>query len=419
MLKYGLSAATFVPLTFALILFSPSSAIFSQSPSLDFGFPLLPPTTWEKTSAKEWATTLQLPVESETKYQSSYRAYCTPQIQVLGANLKSIALIATDDQPDQLTIMFANKGDSASTYLRSNATANASLKDITEIKRLIQADHDVLSKNISERLGKPSTQGFGGSGKAREFPQRWDYQGTAFLLSERPGEYCVLRILPSSSADQGGKTSRISDVTLRERMKSNVIHRANGDMIIENIPMVDQGPKGFCVPATYARALLYAGVPADLYLLALLGGTGVGGGTLIVDIENSARALATSYGRSITGVPPSLDFPKLESFFAKGIPLTWAMYVDEGINQDLSLRLKERASSDLTTWNKLLEPKRKAARSLPKNPNNGHVCLLIGCNRKTGELATSDSWGPEFTERWITVEEARALSQGDLGAIVP
>jgi hypothetical protein len=50
---------------------------------------------------------------------------------------------------------------------------------------------------------------------------------------------------------------------------------------------------------------------------------------------------------------------------------------------------------------------------------NGHVCLLIGCNRKTGELATSDSWGPEFAERWITLEEARALSQGDLGAIVP
>jgi hypothetical protein len=51
--------------------------------------------------------------------------------------------------------------------------------------------------------------------------------------------------------------------------------------------------------------------------------------------------------------------------------------------------------------------------------NNSHVCILIGSNRKTGEPATSDSWGPEFTERWITVEKARALSQGNLGAIVP
>jgi hypothetical protein len=53
------------------------------------------------------------------------------------------------------------------------------------------------------------------------------------------------------------------------------------------------------------------------------------------------------------------------------------------------------------------------------DPNNGHVCLLIGCNRETAELTTSDSWGPELTERWITMEEARAFSQGDLGAIVP
>ena len=380
---------------------------------------LLPSSNWETTSAKEWAAQLNLPPESETKYQSSYRAYLDQSLELLGARPKSISLIATEDHPDQLTIMFANKGDSASTFLRSNATANASLKDVTEIKRLIQADHDVLTKNISELLGKPSTQGFGEAGKAREFPQRWDYQGTAFLLSERPGEYCVLRVLPSSSADQGGKSGRVSDSTMRERMKNNVIHRPNGDVVIENIPMVDQGPKGFCVPATYTRVLLYAGVPADLYLLALLGRTDVGGGTSTIAMENSARALAASYGRSITSVSPSLDLPKLESFFAKGIPLTWAMFVDEKLDQDLSHRVKERATADPKAWSQILEPKRKAARSIKKNSANGHVCLLIGCNRETKELATSDSWGPEFAERWITLEEARAISQGDLGAIVP
>ena len=381
--------------------------------------PLTPPSGWENTSAKEWAKVLNLPVESETKYQSSYRAYIDQGLELLGTHPKSISLIASEDHPDQLTIMFANKGDSASTYLRANAAANASLKDVTDVKRLIQADYDILKKNISEQLGKPSTQGFGEAGKAREFPLRWDYQGTAFLLTERPGEYCVLRILPSSSADQGGKTSRISDSTMRERMKSNVVHRPNGDVIIENIPMVDQGPKGFCVPATYTRVLLYAGVPADLYLLALLGRTDVGGGTSTTAMENSARALATSYGRTITSVSPTLDLPKLETFFEKGIPLTWAMFVDEKLDRDLSSRLRQRTESDPDAWLKTLTEKRKAARSIKKNLNNGHVCLLIGLNRKTEELATSDSWGPEFAERWITIEEARAISQRDLGAIVP
>ena len=419
MFKCGLSAATFARLSFAFILFSPPYTIFSQSPSPDFGFPLLPPAAWEKTSAKEWATTLQLPVESETKYQSSYRAYCTPQIQVLGANPKSIALIANEDHPDQLTLVFANKGDSAGQGMPiKNGPVRASSLE-KAVAQAISADADSLRAKLSSLLGQPKKQMFGNFGKTRESAERWDCAGTAILLIEKPSEYVALRVLPSVSVDLAEKPQRISDVAMRERMKANVIHRPNGDIVVENIPMVDQGPKGFCVPATYARALLYAGVPADLYLLALLGRTDVGGGTSVFAMESSARALAATYGRSITSVSPNLDLAKLESFFEKGIPLTWAMYVDEGINRDLSLRLKERASADSDAWNKILEPKRKAARSLRKNQKNGHVCLLIGCNRKTGELATSDSWGPEFIERWITVEEARALSQGDLGAIVP
>ena len=91
------------------------------------------------------------------------------------------------------------------------------------------------------------------------------------------------------------------------------------------------------------------------------------------------------------------------------------MFVDEEIDRDLTIRLRSRTGATPESWSKTLEPKRKAARLIRKNLKNAHVCLLIGCNRKT----TSDSWGPRFAERWITVEEARALSQGDLGAIVP
>lgn len=95
------------------------------------------------------------------------------------------------------------------------------------------------------------------------------------------------------------------------------------------------------------------------------------------------------------------------------------MVVDEKLDRDLTSRIRQRTEADPDAWLKTLSEKRKAARLIKKNLNNGHVCLLIGMNRKTGELATSDSWGPEFAERWITVEEARVISQGDLGAIVP
>lgn len=380
---------------------------------------LTPPHGWQETSAKLWAEILRLPVESETAYQSSFRAYPRSEVRVLGAHPQSVALLATEDRPDQLTLIFANKGDSAGDgqLWGGHNQRTASLE--AAVDAAVAADADRIRETLIPVLGKPRRQGFGDYGKTRESAERWDREGTAFLLIEQKGEYTALRILPTATADAGGRAARIPDAQLRERMKQNVVRRENGDMLIANIPMIDQGPKGFCVPATYARVLLYAGVPADLYLLALLGKTGIGGGTYISSMENSARALAATYGRSITSVSPSLDLPKLESYFERGIPLTWALFVDEDIDRDLTLRMKERAGADPVEWAKILEPKKKAARNLRKNPRNGHVCLLIGCNRRTGELATSDSWGPEFAERWITIEEARALSQGDLGAIVP
>jgi len=380
---------------------------------------LIPPAGWDNTSASSWAEKLRLPVESETPYQASYRSYPGPGLRALGANPKSFALLADQDRPEQLTILFANKGDSAGAHLRTDPGANASLRDMMEIKRLIQADDQAVGARLTERLGKPTYQSFGDAGKAKEFPRRWDHQGTSFLLTHRPGEYCVLRVVPTEAADRGGQAQRLSDVAIRERMKESVVRRPNGDVLVSNLPMIDQGPKGFCVPATYTRVLLYSGVPADLYVLALMGKTGPGGGTTIASMENSVRSLAAAYGRAISSVSPSLDLPKLQAYFEKGIPLIWAMYTDPEVDRDLTARMKLRPSTDAAAWRESLKAKRKAARNLRKNPDNAHVCLLVGCNRETQELATSDSWGPEFAERWITLEEARALSQGDLGAIVP
>ncbi|MBC8010736.1 MAG: hypothetical protein H7067_11650, partial [Burkholderiales bacterium] len=50
------------------------------------------------------------------------------------------------------------------------------------------------------------------------------------------------------------------------------------------------------------------------------------------------------------------------------------------------------------------DPLRRARRLAPR--------LLIGYNRATGEVAFSDSWGPEFAERWLPAAAARQVSHG-------
>ena len=96
----------------------------------------------------------------------------------------------------------------------------------------------------------------------------------------------------------------------------------------------------------------------------------------------------------------------------------WGMFVDEALNNELSTRAQARLSAtDPKEWKASLAEARKAAKKLRKNSQNGHVCMIIGYNPETEEIATTDSWGPEFAERWWTVEEAEALSQNYLQVI--
>jgi len=52
-----------------------------------------------------------------------------------------------------------------------------------------------------------------------------------------------------------------------------------------------------------------------------------------------------------------------------------------------------------------------------QNPLAGHVRMIIGYNEKTGEVAISDSWGRGSEERWMTMEEASAVSQREMTVI--
>ena len=41
-----------------------------------------------------------------------------------------------------------------------------------------------------------------------------------------------------------------------------------------------------------------------------------------------------------------------------------------------------------------------------------HVCMIIGYNEATQELAVSDSWGANYAMRWVHLDEAAAVGNG-------
>lgn len=257
-----------------------------------------------------------------------------------------------------------------------------------------------------------------GQGRATsEVVRRWDWNGHAFLLAAPKDEYVALRVLSVKSADEGGR-SRVSDAELFARAKVRVDRRPNGDVVLKDIPMVNQGPKGYCVPATWERVMRYMGVPADMYVLAMAGQSGAGGGTSIQGIAAGANDAVRRGGRKIETTSVKIDPASVAKYIDRGLPVMWVMYSTKEYNDLADDRTKERdGMTDAAAWKKTLAESRKGQKPLQPNRNEGHMCMIIGYNKETGEVAVSDSWGPAFEERWVHGAEATQISQGTIMVI--
>ena len=157
----------------------------------------------------------------------------------------------------------------------------------------------------------------------------------------------------------------------------------------------------------------YMGVPADMYVLAMAGQSGAGGGTSIAGIVNGAKDAVSRGGRKVETVSMKVDVASVAKYIDRGSPIMWAMLSTKAYNDLANARTKERVDmKDPAAWKKTLAESRKGQKPLVPNRNDGHVCMIIGYNKETGEVAVSDSWGPEFEERWILGVQANQVSQG-------
>jgi hypothetical protein len=380
-----------------------------------FGVPIFADEFLWDDNAQDVAARLEWPEESRTSIDSSFRKYPDASELLLGCRPYSLALYAEEEKPARLSIIFANKGDSVDSNQSSTRARNTQILDY---KRSIQNDKKKLTEMLSKLFGEPIADRFGQGRETRESVKRWDWNGHAFLLASPRDEYVALRVMTTESADAGGK-SRIPDSVIREAVANRMEKRANGDVVLKDMPMVNQGPKGYCVPATWERVMRYMGVPADMYTLAMAGGTQAGGGSSIDAISAGASQSVIQAGRRIESPAMKIDAVSISRFIDRGLPIMWAMFSSEDFNNAVNSRIQARKSmTDVTEWKKVLAAARKEVRKFRPQRNSAHVCMIIGYNKQTGEIAISDSWGAAFAERWITPEEAAAASQTSTHTVI-
>ena len=371
-------------------------------------------------SESDVAKRLKIPNESKTSYQVIYRAYTGGKSKVLDEPCYSFALFGNTANVTEISIVFANKGDLEGLAHDVSNTNQVQQEALSTYQSKISIATINIEKKLTSLLRKPKTQSFGeGDKNTVETVKRWNVKGHAILLSAPLNEYAAVKIVPTKVADAFGKIDHLSDEDVKERMQSSLVHRENGDVIIKNIPMIDQGPKGYCVPATWARYFNYIGIPVDMYLLAMAGNTGVGGGTSIETMVKNVNRIIERNNRRMKFDKRRSLIKYIDEYIDRGVPIMWPVHVNKEfyvnkINERTEERKKVKNFSD---WKKKLRPYRSAAKKLKGNYDGAHVCMIIGYNKKTREIATSDSWGEKFNERWMTEEEVDAISMGGMYVI--
>jgi hypothetical protein len=107
-----------------------------------------------------------------------------------------------------------------------------------------------------------------------------------------------------------------------------------------------------------------------------------------------------------------LDIKFVKKYIDKGVPILWQMRSLEEYNRIANDRTAKRKSiKEFDIWTKQIQKESDdVSLGMKANQSNHHICMIIGYNEKTRELAVSDSWGPRYELRWVHIDIAKAVT---------
>ncbi len=416
----------------------------AAAPASSLDSALTPETLWN-TPAQEWlaqhatANGLRWVSAAQTSIQSTSKSatlYGLPVYQTL--------VQVENEKPVKATILFYNRGD-------------AGLIDRDQFSNLIQR----VQVGISNATGTtPKARGRDRTSAVRAEGYQWSTPQAEYLLEYSfvredkgrgipfRGEFIRLEITPfqaplslmaeAQKARENQGPFKGSDHVTRDA--------ASGDVFLADIPMVDQGAKGYCVVASAERVLQYYGIRADSHELAQLADASASEGTSVEAMTNSLKTLAArlrirTRSHITLEVRSFLELVKEYNLVAKrakkpelkvgGYRINIAeIYnsMDPEVLREARTRRKSGITSfqrQITThidkgvpllWSVMLGviPEEKYT---PQSAG-GHMRLIIGYNTKTEELIFSDSWGHGHEAKRMPLADGWAVTTG-LATIEP
>ena len=318
-----------------------------------------------------------------------------------------------------------------SLYNRGDAKGEA--MDVSELKRTIAevaAKLDPADKSNPEK----TTQANGTTRYRRAFAKADPAAELVWGLSaadsqkNRDVDYLRLTLTPPGAvkAKVGALAKRATGKAGKSKVRDNVTKSPNGDVYIDNVPMVDQGQKGYCAAAVSERVLRYYGNAVDEHEIAQQAGTTAGGGTSVSAMKEVVRTVGQKHGLGYQSVVSmSAGIGDLEEEIARYNKAA-KLAKKPGISLDqfthgnmISVsEMREAMDSKVVYHMRQKDPRLKkfsagvrqqVGAGIPVfwgvtlgifpekgvNPQSrgGHMRLIIGYNDKKKEILYTDTWG--------------------------
>lgn len=354
--------------------------------------------------------------------ETSFRLASKGHVTIGELKPNEIVMTWKEDFLDSLLIMIYNKGDDGAL-------------DKESYEKQLASTVETLDTVVGQK-GKPrkiSKKESAVDVKAWE----WVWPGGAMRLEASStgkrrnftAEFIRLAIGPDEAAlERGGA----NDAANRSDLKVHV-KKEEGAVWIEGIPMVDQGQKGYCLPATASRVFAYYGMDGvDQHALAALCGSSGEEGTSSSAMLNALKKIGSKFHVRI------VELDNIESAFAwmndydkvakklKKAPLRCSGYIDawDAANADVLRVVRAGKPAQVEKW---MKPIRKSIAlgmpvlwsvtlgvfpeevGLPQS-RGGHMRLIIGYNDEKKTILYSDSWGAGHEKKEMPAADACAMT---------
>jgi hypothetical protein len=335
-------------------------------------------------SASSLARSSGLSLEGQIGSVSTYRSYPCLRTSALGFPLEMVQLYAEAARPQKIVFTFASLSPPCSIPQPTSKEIEKKSSAIFEKLRAIYGPPQWASS--PEKLGINDT--------LRTWNTGW---GRVYLHNVQGNLVSVEVTIPTRPVSSNSTKVKIHPPRRRD----------NNDIILETIPMMDQGDRGFCSPATIERVMRYYGIDdVSMDTLAVKAETGrVENGTLREDFMAVLSRISRAYHLRLEIFDKSDIMKQIYRSIDRGVPVIWNMATSQQIEDYVKKYNLSRTSAAST-------PARLPPTTLKQlaSAGQGHTRLIVGYNAKSGEIAVSDSWGPGAECRWIPGEFVLGLS---------